>query len=132
MGSAKRPCSSLFLRGVVQRFYAQDVVTKATHEERSKFLAVFDHMIPFHPPGPTHFSARVLSHTRRRRRFLHAAMPRLRLVAHAFLVAFALMGCMDGHFVPNLTIGPQIVKALRPHSALPFDVHLMIAPVDPY
>src|ERR1041384_5714139 len=39
---------------------------------------------------------------------------------------------MDGHFVPNLTIGPQIVKALRPHSALPFDVHLMIAPVDPY
>ena len=39
---------------------------------------------------------------------------------------------MDGHFVPNLTIGPAIVKALRPHSKLPFDVHLMIAPVDPY
>jgi ribulose-phosphate 3-epimerase len=39
---------------------------------------------------------------------------------------------MDGHFVPNLTIGPQVMKALRPHSALPFDVHLMIAPVDPY
>jgi len=39
---------------------------------------------------------------------------------------------MDGHFVPNLTIGPAIVKALRPHTALPFDVHLMIAPVDPY
>jgi ribulose-phosphate 3-epimerase len=39
---------------------------------------------------------------------------------------------MDGHFVPNLTIGPQVVKALRPCSALPFDVHLMIAPVDPY
>ncbi len=39
---------------------------------------------------------------------------------------------MDGHFVPNLTIGPAVVKALRPHSALPFDVHLMIAPVDPY
>jgi ribulose-phosphate 3-epimerase len=39
---------------------------------------------------------------------------------------------MDGHFVPNLTIGPAMVKALRPHSALPFDVHLMIAPVDPY
>ena len=39
---------------------------------------------------------------------------------------------MDGHFVPNLTIGPSVVKALRPHSALPFDVHLMIAPVDPY
>jgi ribulose-phosphate 3-epimerase len=39
---------------------------------------------------------------------------------------------MDGHFVPNLTIGPMVVKALRPHSALPFDVHLMIAPADPY
>ena len=39
---------------------------------------------------------------------------------------------MDNHFVPNLTIGPVVVKALRPHSALPFDVHLMIAPVDPY
>src|SRR5215472_9653055 len=39
---------------------------------------------------------------------------------------------MDGHFVPNLTIGPAVVKALRSHSALPFDVHLMIAPVDPY
>src|SRR3990172_1378045 len=39
---------------------------------------------------------------------------------------------MDGHFVPNITIGPSVVKALRPHSDLPFDVHLMIAPVDPY
>ena len=39
---------------------------------------------------------------------------------------------MDGHFVPNLTIGPAVVKALRPHSTLPFDVHLMIAPVDPF
>ena len=38
---------------------------------------------------------------------------------------------MDGHFVPNLTIGPEVVRAMRPHSALPFDVHLMIAPVDP-
>jgi ribulose-phosphate 3-epimerase len=38
---------------------------------------------------------------------------------------------MDGHFVPNLTIGPMVVKALRPHTAKPFDVHLMIAPVDP-
>ena len=39
---------------------------------------------------------------------------------------------MDGHFVPNITIGPAIVKALRPHTAKPFDVHLMIAPVDAY
>ena len=39
---------------------------------------------------------------------------------------------MDGHFVPNLTVGPVVVRALRPHSKLPFDVHLMIAPVDSY
>jgi ribulose-phosphate 3-epimerase len=39
---------------------------------------------------------------------------------------------MDGHFVPNLTIGPSVIKALRPQSTLPFDTHLMIAPVDPY
>ena len=39
---------------------------------------------------------------------------------------------MDGHFVPNLTIGPGVVKALRPHTQKPFDVHLMIAPVDPF
>ncbi len=39
---------------------------------------------------------------------------------------------MDGHFVPNLTIGPDIVKALRPHTTKPFDVHLMVAPVDPW
>lgn len=39
---------------------------------------------------------------------------------------------MDGHFVPNISFGPAIVKALRPTSALPFDVHLMIAPADPY
>jgi ribulose-phosphate 3-epimerase len=39
---------------------------------------------------------------------------------------------MDGHYVPNITIGPAVVKALRPHTAKPFDVHLMIAPVDPY
>jgi ribulose-phosphate 3-epimerase len=39
---------------------------------------------------------------------------------------------MDGHFVPNLTIGPSVVKALRPHTAKPFDVHLMISPVDPF
>jgi ribulose-phosphate 3-epimerase len=39
---------------------------------------------------------------------------------------------MDGHFVPNITIGPDVVKALRPHSNLPFDCHLMISPVDSY
>ena len=39
---------------------------------------------------------------------------------------------MDGHFVPNLTIGPAVVKAIRPHTAKVLDVHLMIAPVDPF
>ncbi len=39
---------------------------------------------------------------------------------------------MDGHFVPNITIGPAVIKALRPHSAKPFDCHLMIAPADPH
>lgn len=39
---------------------------------------------------------------------------------------------MDGHFVPNITIGPDVVKALRPHSEKIFDVHLMISPCDPY
>ena len=39
---------------------------------------------------------------------------------------------MDGHFVPNISFGPLVVKALRPHTILPMDVHLMIAPVDPY
>lgn len=39
---------------------------------------------------------------------------------------------MDGHFVPNITLGPDIVKAIRPHTSLPFDVHLMVAPVDPW
>ncbi len=39
---------------------------------------------------------------------------------------------MDGHFVPNITIGPDVLKALRPHVSIPFDVHLMISPADPY
>lgn len=45
---------------------------------------------------------------------------------------FVHVDVMDGHFVPNLTVGPAVVKALRPHSKLPFDVHLMISPVDPF
>ncbi len=39
---------------------------------------------------------------------------------------------MDGHFVPNISFGPGLLRALRPHCRLPFDVHLMIAPADPY
>ena len=39
---------------------------------------------------------------------------------------------MDGHFVPNITIGPEVVKAIRPHISIPMDVHLMIAPADPF
>ncbi|HEY8573515.1 ribulose-phosphate 3-epimerase [Phenylobacterium sp.] len=39
---------------------------------------------------------------------------------------------MDGHFVPNITIGPDVVKALKPHVKIPFDCHLMISPADPY
>ncbi len=39
---------------------------------------------------------------------------------------------MDGHFVPNITIGPMVIKALRPHTDKPFDCHLMVAPVDAY
>ena len=39
---------------------------------------------------------------------------------------------MDGHFVPNITIGPEVVKAIRPHVTIPMDVHLMISPADPF
>ena len=45
---------------------------------------------------------------------------------------FIHVDVMDGHFVPNITVGPSVIKAIRSHSELPFDVHLMISPVDPY
>lgn len=45
---------------------------------------------------------------------------------------FIHVDVMDGHFVPNLTIGPAVIKAIRKHAKIPFDVHLMISPVDPF
>jgi ribulose-phosphate 3-epimerase len=45
---------------------------------------------------------------------------------------FIHVDVMDGHFVPNITIGPVVVKAIRPHAMKPLDVHLMISPVDPF
>jgi ribulose-phosphate 3-epimerase len=66
---------------------------------------------------------------------LSADFARLGEEAHAMTAAgadYLHIDVMDGHFVPNLTIGPVVVKALRPHSSLPFDVHLMIAPADPF
>ena len=42
------------------------------------------------------------------------------------------LDAMDGHYVPNITFGPPVVAALRPHTLKPFDCHLMIAPCDPY
>jgi len=55
------------------------------------------------------------------------------------VAAICVAGCdyvhvdvMDGHFVPNITIGPDVVRAIKPHASKPLDVHLMISPVDPY
>jgi ribulose-phosphate 3-epimerase len=81
-----------------------------------------------------------MAHTPQRRltiapSLLAADFARLKDEVHAIQAAGAdwlHLDIMDGHFVPNLSFGPQILKALRPHTNLPFDVHLMIAPADPY
>ncbi len=66
---------------------------------------------------------------------LAADFARLKQEAQAIEAAGAdwlHLDVMDGHFVPNLSFGPLVLQALRPHTRLPFDVHLMISPVDPF
>jgi ribulose-phosphate 3-epimerase len=66
---------------------------------------------------------------------LSADFSRLAEEAEAIALAGAdwfRLDIMDGHFVPNISFGPDVVRALRPHSDRIFDMHLMIAPVDPY
>src|SRR5271168_1814443 len=72
--------------------------------------------------GPVKISPSILS----------ADFSRLGAAIEAAGADFIHLDVMDGHFVPNITIGPGVVKALRPHAKKPFDVHLMISPVDPY
>src|ERR1041385_8246310 len=82
--------------------------------------------------------------------FMRTSMPAPPIIAPSILASdFARLGeearaveaagadwlhvdVMDGHFVPNITIGPDVVKALKPLVTIPLDVHLMIAPVDPF
>ncbi len=92
------------------------------------------------PPTPDMFYNSVMAGHRTRRltiapSLLAADFGRLREEVAAIEAAGAdwlHLDVMDGHFVPNISFGPAVLAALRPHTTLPFDVHLMIQPVDPY